>query len=90
MQLVVCMSRCAFAVVPAVAQAGTPSVSVSDQIALNGRVMIDSVYSAGQGFVVIHIDNNGQPGRVAGFAPVQLPGHPVVATATGPDRISVE
>src|SRR5450432_699637 len=57
-------------VVPAFAQSATPSVSVSDQVILNGKAMIDSVYSAGQGWVVIHIDNNGQPGRVAGFAAV--------------------
>jgi hypothetical protein len=57
-------------VMPAFAQSGTPSVSVSNQILLNGSVMMDSVFSAGPGFVVIHVDNNGQPGRVAGFAPV--------------------
>jgi len=45
-------------------------VGVSDQVSLNGKVMIDSVYSEVQGWVVIHIDNGGQPGRVAGFAPV--------------------
>lgn len=55
---------------PAFAQGGTPSVSVSNQISLNGRVMIDSAFSDGPGFVVIHVDNNGQPGRVAGFASV--------------------
>src|SRR3954453_22824102 len=57
-------------VVHAFAQTATPSVSVSDQVVLNGKAIIDSVYSAGQGWVVIHIDNNGQPGRVAGFAAV--------------------
>src|SRR3954471_23999422 len=57
-------------VVPAFAQGATPSVGVSDQVSLNGKVMIDSVYSEVQGWVVIHIDNGGQPGRVAGFAPV--------------------
>ena len=61
---------CLLLVVPAFAQSGTPSVSVSDQVSLNGKVIIDSAFSAGQGFVVIHIDNGGQPGRVAGFAPV--------------------
>ncbi len=55
---------------PTLAQGNTPSVSVSNQAVLNGRVMIDSVYSMGPGFVVIHVDNNGQPGRVAGYAPV--------------------
>ncbi|MBI1258675.1 MAG: hypothetical protein GC204_14500 [Chloroflexi bacterium] len=45
-------------------------MSVNDQVSLDGTVTIASVYSAGQGWVVIHIDNNGQPGRVAGFASV--------------------
>lgn len=47
-----------------------PSVTVSDQVVLDGTATIDSVYSAGPGFVVLHIDNNGSPGPVAGFAPV--------------------
>lgn len=45
---------------------GTPSVTVSDQVSLNGMVMIESAYSAGAGFVVIHVDNNGGPGPVIG------------------------
>ena len=77
-------------VMPAFAQSGTPSVSVNDQVSLNGTVTIASVYSAGQGWVVIHIDNNGQPGRVAGFAPVapgwtynlEVPFDATIATST--------
>jgi hypothetical protein len=45
---------------------GTPSVTVSDQTITNGAVTIESAYSAGAGFVVIHIDNDGAPGPVAG------------------------
>jgi hypothetical protein len=58
-------------VVPTFAQSGTPSVSVSNQVLLNGTVIVDRVYSEGQGFVVIHIDVDGAPNRVAGFAPVE-------------------
>lgn len=45
-----------------------PMVAVVDQLSLDGTVTIDSVYSEGPGFVVIHIDNNGAPGPVAGNA----------------------
>lgn len=48
----------------------TPSVTVSDQFVFGDEVVIDDVYSAGSGFLVIHIDNNGTPGPVAGYAPV--------------------
>jgi hypothetical protein len=32
--------------------------------------MVDAAFSAGPGFVIIHIDNGGSPGPVAGFAPL--------------------
>ena len=48
-----------------------PSVTVVDQLSLDGTVSIASVYSAGQGFIVIHADNgSGAPGPVIGYAPV--------------------
>jgi hypothetical protein len=53
---------------PAAAQdMAAPQVNVADQVSVNGMVTIDSAYSAGPGFVVIHIDNEGAPGPVAGF-----------------------
>ncbi len=52
------------------AQDMTPMVSVQDQVSLDGTVTIDAVYSAAPGFVVIHIDNGGSPGPVAGVAAV--------------------
>ncbi|MBZ0301906.1 MAG: SH3 domain-containing protein [Anaerolineae bacterium] len=57
-------------VIPAAAQdMMTPSVTVSDQVSLDGTVLIDSAYSAGPGWVVIHIDNGqGAPGPVIGNA----------------------
>lgn len=62
---------CFLLAVPAFAQSGTPSVSVSNQLSLNGTVTVDRVFSEGPGFVVIHIDVDGAPNRVAGFAPVE-------------------
>lgn len=44
----------------------TPMVSVSDQLSLDGTVLIDAAYSEGAGFIVIHTDNNGAPGPVIG------------------------
>jgi len=54
------------------AQDTTPSITVSDQLSLDGNVRIDSVTSDGPGFVVIHIDNGeGAPGPVIGTLPVR-------------------
>jgi hypothetical protein len=52
------------------AQELTPSVTVSDQFIAGSTVRIDEVVSAAEGFIVIHIDNGGSPGPVAGFAAV--------------------
>jgi hypothetical protein len=60
--------------VPAGAQ-DVPSVSVSDQLSLDGSVRVSSAYSDGPGFIVIHIDNGqGGPGPVIGHAALN-PGH---------------
>jgi hypothetical protein len=52
------------------AQDDTPMISVRDQISVDGTVTIAETYSEGPGFIVIHIDNEGQPGPVAGFAAI--------------------
>jgi hypothetical protein len=44
-----------------------PQVNVKDQVSTDKMVWVDSVYSEGPGFIVIHIDNNGAPGGVAGY-----------------------
>ena len=55
-------------VVPVAAQV-TPSVVVTDQVSLDGTVLIDSAVSDGPGFIVIHVDNGeGAPGPVIGHA----------------------
>jgi cytochrome c5 len=53
-------------VIPAAAQ-DTPSVEVSDQVVLHGAVLINSTYSEGPGFMVIHADGGGAPGPVIGY-----------------------
>jgi hypothetical protein len=58
-------------VIPAAAQdmMGEPSVTVADQVSLDGTVTVASAYSDGPGFIVIHVDNGeGRPGPVAGYA----------------------
>ena len=52
------------------AQDNTPMVSVRDQLVVNGTVTITEAYSEGPGFIVIHVDNDGSPGPVAGFAAI--------------------
>jgi hypothetical protein len=52
-----------------------PHIRAADQTvgtddAGNPTVLIQSVLSQGPGFIVIHSDNNGQPGPVLGFAPL--------------------
>lgn len=48
-----------------------PSVEVSDQSIENGMVTIDMVLSNGPGWIVIHVDADGSPGPVIGYAAVQ-------------------
>lgn len=55
----------------------TPSVTVSDQLVIDS-VTIENVDSQTQGWIVIHIDNGGSPGPVAGFAPVNPGSNPGV------------
>ena len=54
---------------PASAQGemGTPSVSVDNQIVLDGTVTIADIYSDGPGWLVIHADGGGSPGPVIGY-----------------------
>ena len=48
-----------------------PGVVVSDHTIENSMVTIDLVSSSGPGWIVIHIDNEGAPGPVIGYAAVQ-------------------
>lgn len=53
------------------AQEDVPSISAADQLVLIGTVTVDSAYSEGPGWVVIHADNGqGAPGPVIGYQPV--------------------
>lgn len=54
----------------AAAQEVVPSVTVQDQFVESDTVTIAEVVSAAEGFLVIHIDNEGRPGPVIGYAPV--------------------
>jgi len=49
----------------------TPSVTVEDQLSLDGTVTIAEVVSSGPGWLVIHADNEGAPGPVIGFSAVE-------------------
>jgi plastocyanin len=48
----------------------TPSLSVSDQDASDGMVVVDSATSAQAGWMVIHADGGGSPGPVIGYSAV--------------------
>ena len=54
----------------AAAQTATPAVSVSDQAAADGMVMIDEVVAAQDGWLVIHAQKDGGIGPVIGYAAV--------------------
>jgi len=49
----------------------TPAVEVADQEIVDDTVTVDLVTSDGPGWIVIHADNDGDPGDVIGFSPVQ-------------------
>ncbi|MCU0514110.1 MAG: hypothetical protein MUE40_16260 [Anaerolineae bacterium] len=48
----------------------SPMVTVSDQVSLDGTVTIAEVYSEGPGFVVVHAEQDGSVGPVAGYRQV--------------------
>ena len=52
----------------------TSAVIASNQAAVDGKVTIDSVSASEPSWIVIHVDANGAPGPVIGFAPVPV-GH---------------
>jgi hypothetical protein len=54
-------------IAPTFAQDMAPMVMVQDQVVLDSMIKIDHVYSAGPGFVVIHIQQDGSVGPVAGY-----------------------
>ncbi len=49
---------------------GENSLTVTDQVSLNGMVVIESANIANAGFIAIHADEGGMPGHVVGVAPV--------------------
>ena len=62
----------AVALWPAAAQdMSAPSVSVGDQAVLDSRVTIAEVVSRGPGWLVIHLNADGKPGAVIGYAAVK-------------------
>ena len=69
--LLVLAACCLLALLPAAHAAGAPSVMVSDQADMDDTVTIDKVESAGPGWIVIHIESNGAPGPVVGYAAVK-------------------
>ena len=57
--------------IAAVAQEATPSVTVSDQDVESGTVTVDQVVAVDPGWMDIHADDNGSPGPIIGFSPVE-------------------
>ena len=53
-----------------IALAQTPSVTVGDQAITDGMVTIESVFSSGPGWLVIHAQAEGRPGPVLGYSPL--------------------
>jgi plastocyanin len=53
-----------------VAAAITPSVAVADQAIVDGTVTVVQVVSTGPGWLVIHAQQDGNPGPVLGYSPV--------------------
>lgn len=48
-----------------------PDVVVYDQPVIDGEITVDRVISNGPGWVVVHRDEDGQPGLIIGSAPLQ-------------------
>ena len=69
--LVLIAVLCLFLALSVSAQDAEPnSVTVSDQVSVNGMVSVDSVTTDVPGFIAIHADEGGMPGHVVGIAPI--------------------
>ena len=53
---------------PSVSVEQPPSVTVSEQLSLDGTVTVDSVFSPGPGWIAIHADVDNAPGSVIGWS----------------------
>ncbi|MDX1992367.1 MAG: hypothetical protein SF029_08260 [bacterium] len=49
---------------------GSSLIAVSDQLSLDGTVVVQSATSAGPGWLAIHVDLGGTPGPTVGIAPL--------------------
>lgn len=47
-----------------------PDVVVYDQPIIDGRFVVDHVLSSGASWLVVHLDTDGEPGPIIGFAPL--------------------
>lgn len=56
--------------VPLASAQMTPSVTVSDQAIVNGKVTVEKVVSQGPGWIVVHAQAEGKPGPILGYSPV--------------------
>lgn len=52
-------------------EAPAPSIAVEDQDASDGFVLLEDVHAADAGWVVIHLNSEGAPGPVIGYAQVE-------------------
>jgi hypothetical protein len=46
------------------------SVTIEDQEIVDDKVIVKQAISAGQGWIVIHADNEGSPGTILGYSPI--------------------
>jgi LPXTG-motif cell wall-anchored protein len=60
---------------PTAAAGGAPaakdSVEVEDQPLVNGAITVEEIYASQDGWIVVHLDEGGKPGKVIGFSPVK-------------------
>ncbi|MFO7166578.1 MAG: cupredoxin family copper-binding protein [Chloroflexota bacterium] len=70
---------------PAAQPAPTGSVDAADQAVTNRTVTVANVTSSVDGWIVIHLDEGGQPGRVLGYAGVRAGDNPNVQVTLSED-----
>lgn len=68
----VCMLVCLFVVCAGPASAHGNHLSVDDQYSEDGTVVVETVFSSSEGFLVLHADDGGEPGEPIGHAPTDF------------------
>jgi len=67
------------------ADRGTAAIEVTDQPGASGSIVVDSAAAPGPAWIVVHLNDNGVPGKRVGYAPIAAGENRSVTVSLSPD-----